>query len=162
MESKDWLTFGGLAVTLGLGIYNLYTAQRSAQRASIVGAVTAQRLKWGAVIQDLVGSFCAAAYYCRFLARKDSDEERKKIEEIVRLRHLIPVNLCERTWPEQQVEELVARIFSMSSGRVTASNDDFQAALLELLKKTQDLLHDNWQSIALEAQRGIFTPREGA
>jgi hypothetical protein len=126
-------------------------------RASIVGAVTVQRLKWGAGIQDLVGSFCGAAYYCRFSADKNGDEERKKkIEEIGQLRHLIPLNLCERTPIELEVEKLVEKIFSMSCGSSPGPDEDFRATLLKLVQKTKDLLRDNWQSAVREAERGTL------
>ena len=121
MESKDWLTLGGVVVTLGLGIYNLYIAQQnariaqqSARRTSIVGAgtVTTQRLTWGAEIQDLISSFCGATHYLRFSVVKGTDEERQKVEEIDRLRHRIPLNLCERTQLELKIEECVKTINS--------------------------------------------------
>ena len=72
MEPKDWLTLGGVVVTLGLGTYNFYMAQRSARRTSM-GVVTSQRLKWGAEIQDFISSFCGATqllqeteHFCRW------------------------------------------------------------------------------------------------
>ena len=162
METKDWLTLGGVAVTLGLGIYNFYVSQRTARRTSIVGAVTGQRLKWGAEIQDLISSFCGATHYLRFSVIKGSDEERKKIEEIDRLRHRIPLNLCERTQREKRIEESVKTIASMSSGRLAASDEEFRAKLDELVRATQDLLNDNWISVASEAQYGAYAPRPRA
>jgi len=162
MEPKDWVTLGGVAVTLGLGIYNFYMGQRSARRTSIVGAVTAQRLKWGAEIQDLISSFCGATHYLRFSVVTGTDEERKKIEEIDRLRHRIPLNLCERTQLELKVEECVKTIASMSSGRLAVSDEEFRAKLDELVRTTQDLLHDNWTSVTSEAQYGAYAPRPGA
>jgi hypothetical protein len=162
MEPKDWVTLGGVAVTLGLGIYNFYMGQRNARRTSIVGAVTAQRLKWGAEIQDLISSFCGATHYLRFSVAKGSDEERKILEEIDRLRHRIPLNLCERTKFEVQIEQCVKDIASMSSGRLAVSDEEFRAKLDELVRRTQRLLHDNWTSIASEAQYGAYAPRSGA
>jgi hypothetical protein len=161
MEPKDWLTLGGVAVTLGLGLYNFYIAQRSARRTSI-GTVTAQRLKWGAEIQDLISSFCGATHYLRFSVVKGTDEERKKIEEIDRLRHRIPLNLCERTPLELKTEECVKTIASASSGRLTVSDDEFRAKLDELVRTTQDVLHDNWISVASEAHLGDYVRRLGA
>lgn len=158
MDPKDWLTSGGLAVTLGLGIYNFYIGQRSARRTSIVGAVTAQRLRWSTEIQDSVASFCGAAHYCRFSTVEGSDERRKRIEEIDRLRHLIALKLCERTQTETDVEVLVECIVSTSSGKPRVSDDDFRAALLNLIRKTQDLLRENWASVAFEAKHGVLAP----
>lgn len=162
MEPKDWLTLAGLAVTFSLGIYNFYASQRSARRASIVEVLTAQRLKWGEAIQNLVGSFCGTAYYLRFSAVKDSDEERKNIEEIDRLRHLIPLHLCERTSPELAVENCAKYIASVLSRHSSLSDEQFCAKLEELIRCTQDLLNDNWQSIQLEAEQGANSPRRGA
>ena len=169
---KDWATLGGVFVTLGLGIYNFYNAQRSARRTSIVESVTAQRLKWGAEIQDLIGSFCGATHYLRFSVVKGSEEERKKIEEIEQLRHRIPLNLCERTDLERHVQDCVKYIASMSSERLAASDDEFRAKaasdkqfcdkLDELVSTTQDLLQNNWEVIWSEAQKGDYAPRLGA
>jgi hypothetical protein len=161
MEAKDWVTLVGVAVTLGLGIYNFILGQRSARRVSIVGAVTAQRLKWGEEIQDLISSFCGATHYVRFSVVKGTDEERKKIEEIDRLRHRIPLNLCERTQIELKIEQCMKTIASMSSGRLAVSDEDFRAKLDELVRTTQDLLHDNWISVASEAHYGAYAPRSG-
>jgi hypothetical protein len=162
MESKDWLTLGGVIVTFVLGGYNFYMGQRSARRASIVQAVTGQRLRWGSEIQDLISSFCGAAHYVRFSAVKGTDEERRKFEEIDRLRHRIPLNLCERTPLESRIEECVKTIGAMSSGRLPASDDVFRSRLDELVGLTQSLLHENWTIVASEAQYGAYAPRLGA
>ena len=159
---ESWLTIGGLIVTFGLGIYNLSIALRNARRTSIVELITAHRLKWSLVIQDLVGSFCGAVYYCCFSAVEGSDEERKKIEEIERLRHLIPLNLCEGTPIEERVEKLVGDIFSMCFERPRVPAETLRDALLELVKHTQALLKDNWKSVGREAEQGILTDRLGA
>ena len=159
METKDLLTLVGLAVTLVLGIYNFYMGNRSARRTSIVGAVTAQRLKWGEEIQDLISSFCGAAHDLRFSVAKGSDEAHKKMEEIDRLRYRIPLNLCERTKLESIIEEYVKTIASMSSGHLANSEEEFRVKLNELVYTTQDLLHQNWISVTSEADRGAYTPR---
>src|ERR1700754_22371 len=138
MEPKDLVTLLGVLGTLGLGIYNFYTGQRNARRTSIVGAVTAQRLKWGAEIQDLISSFCSANYDLRFSVVKSTDEERKKIEEIDRLRHRIPLNLCERTPLETKIEESVKTIACISSERRAVSDEEFRAQLDELVRTTQE------------------------
>ncbi len=156
MDIRDWSTLIGLVSTLGLGIYNFYMGQKSAQRSSVVGAVTAQRIKWGAEIQDLVASFCGTAHYWRFSTVKNSDEERKKIEEIDRLRHLIALKLCERTGIELEIEILVGEIVSMSSRHKDVCDDDYREALSKLVLKTQELLRKNWDSITYEAQNGML------
>jgi hypothetical protein len=156
MEPKDLLTLVGLVATLGLGIYNFLASQRSAQRTSIVGSVTAQRLKWGTEMQDSVASFCAVAHYCRLSTVAASEEGRKKIEEIERLRTLIVLKLCERTPIETDVEKLVEKIVSMSFANSPGSDDDFRAKLLQLIQKTQDLLRENWASVASEAKTGVL------
>ena len=163
MEAKDWVTLTGVAVTLGLGIYNFYVGQRSARRTSIVGAVTNQRLKWGEEIQELIGSFCGAAHYLRFSVIKDSDEERKRIEEIDRLRHRIPFNLCQHKDNkfERTIEQCVKMIADMCFGNLTVSDEKFRDELDLLVSTTQDLLRENWIAIVDEAQRGAFTPRLG-
>jgi hypothetical protein len=156
MDSKDWLTLSGFAVTLGLGIYNFYTGQRSARRTSVVGAVTAQRLKWSAEIQDSVASFCGTAHYWRFSTVKGSDEQRKKIEDIDRLRHLIVLKLCEGTPIQLEVEALVRNIVFMSSGNTLVTEDAFRAELLQLIRKTQEMLRGNWEDIEFEAKHGVL------
>ena len=163
MNPKDWVALTGVAVTLGLGIYNFYVGQRNARRASIVGAVTNQRLKWGEEVQELIGSFCGAAHYLRFSVVKGSDEERKKIEEIDRLRHRIPFNLCQHKDNkfERKIEQCVKTIADMSIGNLTVSDEKFCKKLDLLVSTTQNLLRENWVAIVDEAQRGVFTPRLG-
>ncbi|MDX2030321.1 MAG: hypothetical protein SF339_06615 [Blastocatellia bacterium] len=156
MDGKEWLNLIGIIVTLCLGLYNFYIGQKSARRSSVVGAVTAQRIKWGAEIQELVASFCGAAHYWRFSTVKHSDEERKKIEEIDRLRHLIALKLCERSGIELEIENLVGEIVSMSSQFKDVTDDDFRNALNQLVRKTQEMLRKNWDSITYEAQNGML------
>lgn len=156
MYIRDWLTLIGLVVTLCLGGYNFYMGYKSAQRSSIVGAVTTQRIKWGAEMQDLVASFCGTAHYWRFSTVRNSDEERKKIEEIDRLRHLIALKLCERTGIELEIENLVGEIVSMSSGFKKVSDEEFRETLNKLVRKTQVLLRQNWDNIKSEAKNGIL------
>jgi hypothetical protein len=164
--------FGGILTILCLAIGFIFReyfkaritdhfARQIAEGARIVGVLTPQRLKWGAEIQDLIGSFCGAAHYLRFSVAKGSDEERGKIEEIDRLRHRIPLSLCEGTPLELEIEEYVKTIASLSSQRSALSDEEFSSTLDELVKKTKMLLHDNWQSIAFEAQNGAYTLRRG-
>ena len=163
IEPKDWVALAGVTVTLALGIYNFYVGQRSARRTSIIGAVTNQRLKWGEEIQELIGAFCGAAHYLRFSVVKGSDEERKTIEEINRLRHRIPFNLCQHKDNkfERKIEQCVKKIADISYGKSSLTDEEFRYELDMLVSTTQDLLRENWIAIVDEAERGIFTPRLG-
>ena len=53
-------------------------------------------------------------------------------------------------------------IASMSSGCLAVSDKEFRVGLDELVRATQDLLYDNWTSVASEAQYGAYAPRPGA
>ena len=141
---------------MGLGIYNFYASQRGTRRTSIGGAVTAERLKWISEIRDSRATFCGTAHSWRFSTVKGSPEERAKIEELDRLRPLIALTLCQRESAEVAVESQVGLVVSMISGHKSATDEEFRDALLQLIRKTQDLLNTEWQRVAYEAQHGLL------
>ena len=49
----------------------------------------------------------------------------------------------------------------MSTDRSTVTDEGFRAQMNELILKTRDFLHDNWNTIESEAQRGAHAPRLG-
>jgi hypothetical protein len=141
-------------VTLLLGIYNAIQNYRNSKRTSFINTVTSERVKWIEKLRQSISTFCGLAHYWRFSTEKGSEDERKKIEEIDKLRHLIALQLNPRGSIDKEIQRLVGEIVSMSSGDRQVGKDEYRKHLETLTEKTQELLKVEWEKVKEEAVRG--------
>jgi hypothetical protein len=92
---RPWraLPLVGILVTLLLGLYNAVQNYRNSKRTTFINTVTSERVKWMDKLRQSISTFCKLAHYWRFSTLKGSDDQRKTIEEIDKLRHLIVLQL---------------------------------------------------------------------
>jgi hypothetical protein len=162
MDAKDYLAFTGILVTLFLGLYNAVQNYRAGKRTTFINTVTSERVKWIDKLRGSVSTFCGLAHSWRFSTVKGSAEERQKIEEIDKLRHLIALQLNPRGEVDCEIEQLVGQIVSMSSGHTEVSDEQYRAKLHQLTKTTQLLLKAEWDKVKEEANRGDLSRSESA
>jgi hypothetical protein len=147
IETKDIVTFIGILVTLALGIYNTVQNYINSKRTTFINTVTSERVKWIEKLRQSISTFCGLAHYWRFSTEHGSTEQRAKIEEIDKLRHLIALQLNPKGSIDNEIECLVGEIVSMSSGHREVSNDEFRKHLEELTAKTKVLLKEEWEKV---------------
>jgi hypothetical protein len=144
----------GFVVTLFLGIYNTFQNYQNSKGTTFINTVTSERVKWIEKLRQSISTFCGLAHYWRFSTVRGSDEERKKIEEIDKLRHLIALQLNPLDAIEKEIQKLVGEIVSMSSGYRQVSDEDYRKHLETLTERTQQLLKAEWEKVKEESLRG--------
>ncbi len=153
-DAKDYAAFTGIIVTLGLGAYNAVQNYRSSRRTLFINTVTAERIKWIDKLRQSMSTFCGTAHYWRFSTVKGSPEERQRIDEIDKLRHLIALQLNPDGVVDNEIQKLVGEIVSMSSGHSAVADERYRERLDELTRKTQELLKGEWDKVKEETRRG--------
>src|SRR5271167_314603 len=93
IETKDIIAFSGIIFTLLLGIFNAFQNYQNSKRTTFINTVTSERVKWIEKLRQSISTFCGLAHYWRFSTEPGSIEQRAKIEEIDKLRHLIALQL---------------------------------------------------------------------
>jgi hypothetical protein len=154
IEPKDYVAFIGILATLLLGLYNAVQNYRNSKRTTFINTVTSERVKWIEKLRRSISTFCGLAHYWRFSTVKGSDDEREKLEEIDKLRHLIALQLNPHGAIDKEIQKLVGDIVSMSSGYCQVSDDDYRRHLETLTEKTQQLLKAEWEKVKEESIRG--------
>lgn len=154
IEPKDYVAFIGILATLGLGLYNVVQNYRSSKRTTFINTVTSERVQWIEKLRLSISTFCGLAHYWRFSTVRGSDDERKKIEEIDKLRHLIALQLNPLGTVDQEIQKLVGEIVSMSSRHREVSDEDYRKHLEILTERTQRLLKAEWQKVKEESIKG--------
>jgi hypothetical protein len=154
IDAKDYVAFIGILVTLSLGVYNAVQNYRTSRRTTFINTVTSERVKWIEKLRQSISTFCGLAHYWRFSAIKGSEDERKKIEEIDKLRHLIVLQLNPRGPVDKEIQKLVGEVVSMSSRHHAVSDEDYRKHLDRLTAKTQELLKAEWDKVKQESLSG--------
>ena len=159
IDNRDPIAFIGILATLALGLYNALQNYRSSRRTTFINTVTSERVKWIEKLRESISTFCGTAHYWRFTTQEGSEEQRRKIEEIDKLRHLIVLQLNPHGPIDSEIEGLVGKVVSMSSGYLAASDDEYRKTLQLLTHKAQELLKDEWEKVKEESLRGDISRR---
>ncbi len=160
-EGRDYVAFIGIAVTLLLGVYNAIQNYRTSRRTTFINTVTSERVKWIEKLRQSVSTFCGLAHNWRFSTEKGSEDERRKIEEIDKLRHLIVLQLNPNGKIDKEIEKMVGAIVSMSSGHDNVDADKYRETMQALTRKTQELLKAEWEKVKEESIKGDLSRKDG-
>lgn len=159
IKPADYVAFVGILVTLGLGLYNVLQNYRTSRRTTFINTVTSERVKWIEKLRLSISTFCGLAHYWRFSTVRGSDDQRQKIEEIDKLRHLIALQLNPNDDVDREIQTLVGEIVSMCSGHREVSDRDFRRQLDSLTEKTQQLLKAEWDKVKRESLKGALSQK---
>jgi len=154
MTTAEFLTFIGLVISLGLGIWNLYQTRRT----QFINTVTSERVKWIQELRKNISALTGAIHtwtltYKGARSPEECDEERKLLAEIDRLRYLVRLQLNPKDDPDKEIEQIIITLSELSNA---TSIDPVLDALEELTKKTQILLKKEWEKVKDEAAKDLF------
>ncbi len=160
IELKDVIAFFAILVTLILGIYNAIQNYRNSRRTTFINTVTSERVKWIEKLRQNIATFCGLVHYWRFSTDPNTEEEREKIEEIDKLRHLIALQLNPRGRIDQEIEALIGQIVTAASKRKGVPKKEFRGLLKDLVVKTKSLLKEEWEKVKEESLLGDISRTE--
>ena len=154
LEPKDIVVAIGIAVTLLLGLWNLWVNHKANRRTTFVNTVTSQRIKWVEQLRQDIGAFSGLAYHWSCTNIEDEGEKRKIIVELDRLRYVIRLRLNPEGTQDKKIERLVESI-----ARVSENQDAVTKILEELTVASQALLKEEWEKVKAESEYGPLSSR---
>jgi len=152
METKDYL----ILLTFLLGVFNLIYVWRINKKTTFINCVTAERVKWINKLRENIANFCGLTHHFVF---SDLGEKEKKeiLNEIDRLRMLIPLQLNPHEDSTEEIVKLVRKIpMQTDVNGVVSFGEKFpvEKSIDELISKTQLLLKQEWNRVKKEAEKG--------
>lgn len=152
MEAKDVLTAVGVLVTLLLGCWNFFENRVAAKRMRFINTVTNQRVIWIEQLRQDLATYIGLAGSMAHEGDGGADVQRKERNELNRLRNVIALRLNPGSPIDQEIAELLDRIFKSAY----AHEVSFQVGrdLDELTNKSQALIKAEWEKVKDEAVSG--------
>ena len=151
---KDISLFLGLAITLGLGIWNAKMNYNTSRRTTFINTVTSQRIKSSEQLRQDISSFCGLTYNWSVSNMEGKPEEQEIIKEIDRLRHVIRLRLNPQGEYDKTIESLIYEIPKYTHH---VHEDKLKEKINELIIATQHLLKIEWDKVKLEStQNDIY------
>ena len=156
MEAKDFVLAAGVAVTLGLGIWNAVVNRSVSKRTTFINTVTSQRIIWIEQLRQDIGAFCGLTYHWSHSDVEGKPEEGDMLKEIDRLRHVIRLRLNPKGEHDKTIESLIEKI-----PRLTGQEDQVKlvAALERMTRTAQLLLKEEWDKVKRESEHGPLSDR---
>lgn len=153
-EPKDLVLAAGVAVTLLLGIWNVFANSRSGQRTIFVNTVTSQRIKWIEQLRQDISAFSGLVYHWAITDLPDPKEEQQIIKEIDRLKHVIRLRLNPVGTYDKTIEYILLEI-----PRHTSNQAKIEELLEQLTITAQALLKEEWEKVKSESKKGPLSDR---
>ena len=154
MEAKDIVLAVGVAVTLFLGLWNLWANYENSKRTIFINTVTSQRIKWVEQLRLDLGAFSGHVYHWCATEISDEGEGRKIVAEIDRLRYVIRLRLNPEGTRDQEITQLIESI-----SPATHDSEKIKAILEKLTVATQALLKEEWEKVKSESRSGPLSAR---
>jgi len=149
VETKDLLLQAGVAVTLVLGLVNLYFNLRTAKRTAFVNTVTSERVKWIAKVRENVSTLCSPCDHWMLHRTQESTPELQR--QIERVKNEIRLQLNPNDVEDQDIERLLARLPGWTNSMAPEEYSKLQATLISA---TQAMLKREWHKVKDEAIHG--------
>jgi len=145
---KDIGLFIGLAITLGLGLWNAYMNYKSSRITTFINTVTSQRIKWIEQLRQDISLFSGLTYNFSASNMDDKPQDVEMLKEIDRLRHVIRLRLN----PEGEYDKIIENlIFEIPKYTHYHYKDTLKEKLNELIIATQHLLKTEWEKVKSES-----------
>ncbi len=162
MEAKDYLYIVAILLTFLLGVFNLIHTWRISKKTTFINCVTAERVKWINNLRENIANFCGLTHHIVWSNPEITAKEKNEIlNEIDRLRMLIPLQLNPHEESTKEIVELLKKIPDQTdvSEQVVHEDEEFPVdkSINELVSKTQLLLKHEWDRVKEEAKKGDIT-----
>lgn len=154
LSAKDFFLQIGVAVTLLLGLVNLYFTLKAGKRATFINTVTSERVKWIAKVRHNVSTL--GALCDQWMMHRPQDDRGELKFKIEQLKNEILLQLNPEDPTDQEIAALIARL---PSWRVSMGIDQYYEIQAELVSATQRMLKREWDKVKSESVDGDLRPR---
>lgn len=151
MEAKDIIYGVGIALTFGLGVWNLIVNYRATRKTSFINTVTSQRIKWLEQIRQDIAALAGLTHTWFYSGLAGTDKENDVLKEIDRLRHVIQLRLNPDGTLDRRIQTIIRKIPDLTD---MTRQKELDQALEELINISQAMLKEEWEKVKLEAEHG--------
>jgi hypothetical protein len=151
VEAKDVVYGVGIALTFGLGVWNLIINYRATRKTSFINTVTSQRIKWLEQIRQDIAALAGLTHTWFYSGLAGTDKEHDVLKEIDRLRHVIQLRLNPDGTLDRKIQAIIREIPNLTDA---TKQRELDQALQELIKLSQEMLKEEWEKVKLEAEHG--------
>lgn len=148
---KDLFFSLGIILTFLLGVWNIINNYRASRRTAFINTVTSERVKWLETLRQNISTFCGLTYTWSISKLEGKPGEVEIHKEVDKLRHLIRLQLNPEGILDRKIEELIARIPTLTH---EIHEQKLKEALNELVEVSQKLLKEEWEKVKEESARG--------
>jgi hypothetical protein len=153
--AKDLFLQIGVAVTLILGLLNLYVGIRAAKRASFVNIVTSERIKWIGSLRATVSELCALCD--RWMWHRTQESIPDLQQRIERAKTELRLMLNPRDAEDTAVEALLDQLPSWEHA---LQADHYRSLQAQLVGATQAMLKREWDKVKAESIEGRLKSKD--
>lgn len=157
--SMSWtniITFIGVIVTLGLGIYNTMQNNFITKKGKYIDTITMERIKWVEKIRIDISRFSGlTSFWVKSLRHTGDKESYELLKEIDILRVMIKLRLNPAGTYDKEIIELLDTIPALTN---SIDIKEIDSKLDALTQVSQSLLKVEWERIKDESRKGNEIP----
>lgn len=155
-EIKDYITIGGIAATLIVGVWSLIVSKRNTKKTLYINTITAARIKYIDTVRNTISEFCALSFHFT-ITKLEGDQKQSVLQKIDTLRFLIKLQLNRNEPIDKSIIDLVDLIPDLVN---PAKIIELELVINKLVMYTQDLLKGEWEGVKKESVLGELTKEE--
>jgi hypothetical protein len=110
LTTSDWITFIGVLVALGVGIFNLISSLTTNRRTTFVNAVTSERVKWMGQLRELISEYLMLTTYYDKKPVLNGEELTNFLNRIIFLKQRIQLHLNLNGEKDREIISLIDRL----------------------------------------------------
>ncbi|MED1063236.1 hypothetical protein P4T80_13545 [Bacillus licheniformis] len=164
LEPKDWITILSIWVTLGIGIWNLFSNAKINRKTLFVNAITSERVKWMTLLKELLSEYLTLI--CTYERNKPRQGEQNLdfLKELLRLEYRIKLHLNYKGEKDKEIMYQIERAnkdiidYYNSIEAMDVIDENLHKRINVIIEKistvSRQYLKEEWERVKEEAEKG--------
>ncbi|AKQ71761.1 MULTISPECIES: hypothetical protein [Bacillus] len=164
LEPKDWITILSIWVTLGIGIWNLFSNAKINRKTLFVNAITSERVKWMTLLKELLSEYLTLI--CTYERNKPRQGEQNLdfLKELLRLEYRIKLHLNYKGEKDKEIMFQIERAnkdiidYYNSIEAMDVIDENLHKRINVIIEKistvSRQYLKEEWERVKEEAEKG--------
>jgi SOS-response transcriptional repressor LexA len=149
VDGKDLFLQAGVAVTLVLGVVNLYFTLKAGKRTTFINTVTSERVKWIGKVRQNMASLCSLCD--QWMNHPQQASAPALQQHIEQLKAEVTLQMNPGDPEDKEIARLLARLPSWTR---TMTQEEYMKLHAALITATQAMLKREWDKVKAEAVHG--------
>lgn len=170
LEPKDWITILSIWVTLGIGIWNLFSNAKINRKTLFVNAITSERVKWMTLLKELLSEYLTLI--CTYERNKPRQGEQNLdfLKELLRLEYRIKLHLNYKGEKDKEIMFQIERAnkdiidYYNSIEAMDVIDENLHKRINVIIEKistvSRQYLKEEWERVKEEAEKGNLKKRK--